>query len=149
MSAIAPVADRLGKLLPRLASDHDNEVLATVAAIKRTLEAAGADLHDLTAALTARQVRPTTPNTPPHPDPAARSYPYGSSTWTPPELTETSDWREAARQCLAHLLRFNEREREFIGTMTRKARSHTGKPPSDKQLAWIFVLHDLLMEGRR
>lgn len=39
--------DRIAKLLPRLASDHDGEVIATVAAIRRTLEAEGDDLHDL------------------------------------------------------------------------------------------------------
>lgn len=39
--------DRLTKLLPRLASDHDGEVVATVAAIRRTLDADGADLHAL------------------------------------------------------------------------------------------------------
>ena len=38
---------RLGKLLPRLASDHDGEVIATVAALRRTLAADGQDLHDL------------------------------------------------------------------------------------------------------
>ena len=48
MSApFAPVADRLGKLIPRLASDHDGEVTATVAAIGRTLVGAGLDWHDL------------------------------------------------------------------------------------------------------
>ena len=32
-AAFAAVADRLGKLIPRLASDHDGEVTVTVAAI--------------------------------------------------------------------------------------------------------------------
>ncbi|MCQ1850393.1 hypothetical protein [Neorhizobium galegae] len=45
---IAPqTLDRLGKLFPRLASNHDGEVIATVRAIVRTLESAGASLHDL------------------------------------------------------------------------------------------------------
>lgn len=34
-------------MLPRLASDHPGEVVATVAAIRRTLAAEGEDLHDL------------------------------------------------------------------------------------------------------
>ncbi|MES0074685.1 hypothetical protein [Mesorhizobium sp. M0058] len=42
---------KIGKLIPRLASDHDGEVVATARAIIRTLGAAGADLHDLVAAL--------------------------------------------------------------------------------------------------
>lgn len=40
---------KLRKLLPMLASDHAGEVVATVAAIMRTLESAGACLHDLVA----------------------------------------------------------------------------------------------------
>lgn len=40
---------KLRKLLPMLASDHAGEVAATVAAILRTLESAGACLHDLVA----------------------------------------------------------------------------------------------------
>jgi hypothetical protein len=46
-AAFAAVAERLGKLIPRLASDHDGEVTATVAAISRTLSGAGLDWHDL------------------------------------------------------------------------------------------------------
>lgn len=42
---------KIGKLIPRLASDHDGEVIATVRAIQRSLHSAGADLHDVVAAL--------------------------------------------------------------------------------------------------
>lgn len=42
-------ADLLAKLLPRLASDHDGEVIATAAAIGRTLAAAERDWHDIAA----------------------------------------------------------------------------------------------------
>lgn len=58
-AGLAAIAPKLQKLIPRLASDHDGEVVATVAAIRRTLEAAGLDLHDLTAALVI--VEPTPP----------------------------------------------------------------------------------------
>jgi hypothetical protein len=44
--------ERLAKLIPRLTSPHEGEVIATVAAIERTLIADGLDIHDLTAALT-------------------------------------------------------------------------------------------------
>jgi hypothetical protein len=47
------VAQRLSLLIPRLASDHDGEVVATVRAMQRTLEAARADLHDLAAVVRA------------------------------------------------------------------------------------------------
>ena len=47
-SVITPT---LGKLIPRLASNHDGEVVATVAAIGRVLAANKLDWHDLAAAL--------------------------------------------------------------------------------------------------
>ena len=47
------VLEKLAKLIPRLASNHPGEVIATVAAIRRTPENAGSDLHDLCEALDA------------------------------------------------------------------------------------------------
>jgi hypothetical protein len=48
MSDLSPdLSARLARLLPRLASDSDGEVLATVAGIRRTLDRHGLDLHDL------------------------------------------------------------------------------------------------------
>lgn len=48
MLAAAPM---VAKLLPRLASEHEGEVLNVVRAIGRTLKASGADWHDLAAEL--------------------------------------------------------------------------------------------------
>lgn len=45
----ASVRSKIAAMLPRLASAHDGERLATVAAIQRTLSGAGHDLHDLAA----------------------------------------------------------------------------------------------------
>jgi hypothetical protein len=50
---VSDLATKLRLLIPRLASDADGEVVATVAAIRRVLAAEGLDLHDLVAALTA------------------------------------------------------------------------------------------------
>jgi hypothetical protein len=47
----AVTLERLTKLLPRLASEHDGEVVNTVRAISRTLAVAGLDWHALTDAL--------------------------------------------------------------------------------------------------
>jgi hypothetical protein len=47
MSLAKPTLTILGKLIPRLASNHAGEVIAAAAAICRTLQSAGADLHDL------------------------------------------------------------------------------------------------------
>ena len=46
-AALAPVRPRLGLLIPRLATEHDGEIVATVRAIGRTLKGAGLDFHDL------------------------------------------------------------------------------------------------------
>lgn len=43
----AAVAPKIAKLIPRLASEHDSEVVATARAIRRVLDDASADLHDL------------------------------------------------------------------------------------------------------
>lgn len=45
-------AAKLSRLLPRLASDHDGEVVATARAVRRALDGAGLDLHDLAGRLT-------------------------------------------------------------------------------------------------
>jgi hypothetical protein len=52
------IADKLGKLIPRLATDHDGEVVATAGAIERTLRSAGLDLHDLGGTLGQPQAVP-------------------------------------------------------------------------------------------
>jgi hypothetical protein len=52
----------LGKLIPRLASDHPGEVAATAAAITRVLATNKLDWHDLVAAL-LRPQQPARPAT--------------------------------------------------------------------------------------
>jgi hypothetical protein len=49
--AVKACAPRLVALIPRLASQYDGEVIATVRAIRQTLSGAGLDLHDLVDAL--------------------------------------------------------------------------------------------------
>jgi hypothetical protein len=49
--ALVEVAPLISKLIPRLASDHDGEIVATARAIGRTLKAAGRDWHDLANAI--------------------------------------------------------------------------------------------------
>lgn len=51
----AECAAKVAKMIPRLASDHDGEVVATVKAIVRVLESSGATLHDLAAAIEPRR----------------------------------------------------------------------------------------------
>jgi hypothetical protein len=49
--ALVEVAPLVSKLIPRLASDHDGEIVATARAIGRVLKAAGRDWHDLANAI--------------------------------------------------------------------------------------------------
>jgi hypothetical protein len=53
----AATLDRLAKLLPRLASEHDGEVVATAHAIGRTLTVAGLDWYALAEAIEASPFR--------------------------------------------------------------------------------------------
>jgi hypothetical protein len=51
MSAIAPISDKIGKLIRMLSSDKDGEVMGAVHALRRTLSSAGTDLHALADAI--------------------------------------------------------------------------------------------------
>lgn len=58
MAALATVAPKMAKLIPMLGTDQDGEIIATVRAIRRTLDGAGLDLHDLARALSGVSPRP-------------------------------------------------------------------------------------------
>ncbi len=61
MTALVTIAPKLTKLIPLLDSDKDGEVVATARAIGRALKQAGADFHDLAAALAAPPSRSAWP----------------------------------------------------------------------------------------
>jgi hypothetical protein len=93
---------KLGKLLRLLASDKDGEVIAAASALKRTLGAAGLDLHDLAAAA-ERGLRPQ------------QQQPLQQlqrQSWDPP-LPAPDDWQAMAWYCHfhRHQLRNDQRER--------------------------------------
>jgi hypothetical protein len=89
MNALAEVSPLISKLIPRLASEHDGEVVATVRAIERTLKAVGHDWHDLVLAL---QFQPA---------------------------ENRGDWRALARFCAGNQLLLSPREIEFIAGISR------------------------------
>lgn len=62
------ISIKIAKLIPRLASPHEGEVLATVEAIRRTLDRAELSLHDLAARLCAPE--PVQIHAQPKPEPA-------------------------------------------------------------------------------
>src|SRR6516162_8073878 len=91
------LGERVAKLIPRLASTHDGEVIATVAAIRRTLGSAGLDLHDL-----ARIV--------------ATNLPHRARYSTRDDVPDSGD---LARWCCDHDGgRLTAKERAFVTCMT-------------------------------
>jgi hypothetical protein len=89
--------DKVAKLVRLLASDRDGEVLAAVAALKRTLGAGGADINDLAAALVAG-LKPTTPE---------------RTSWAPPP-PDLYNWESMAWYCHFHSHRLRDAERGFV-----------------------------------
>jgi hypothetical protein len=117
MSALPQaVVPMLGKLVPRLASNHPGEVAATAAAITRVLATNKLDWHDLTAAL----LRPQQPARP--------------ATEQPRRAAE-QDWRELLAYCIRYAHRLRERECDFLDSLER-----WDGEPTEKQLAWLKAI---------
>lgn len=118
---------KLAALLPRLATDSDGEVLATVAAIRRVLKAEGSDLHDLAKAAT---------------EGGATVYKtVYRDVYRDPPKPETH-WPEKAEYChdRQHLLR--GRELEFVCDIYAKTRIYPDL--TEKQGAWLESIYQRL-----
>ena len=89
MPALSTVAPKLAKLIPMLSSNHAGEVLATAAAITRTLKSAGLDWHDLARQVEAHPISYGRQWEPPRPAPAAEPKP-ASPKWKAPWPTFSS-----------------------------------------------------------
>lgn len=129
-NALTAIAQRLGKLIPRLATDQDGEVVATARAIGRTLQSAGLDYHDLAQAVV----------TEPTPVIVYRERPA-------PAPSEPQSWSDIARWCRTQDLgRLTPREREFVADMCAKL--VLDAKPTDKQANWLRSLYAKLGGGR-
>jgi len=96
-----PCKPILVKLIPRLASNHDGEVVATARAIERVLKADGCDWHDLAGAITLL------------PKPQVRLV--------------DDDWRATLAFCAMHIHHLKMRDREFIKSLAHWRRDLTEK----------------------
>jgi hypothetical protein len=107
----------LGKLIPRLGSDHAGEIIATVEAIKRALAHDGRDLHDLAKIVNAPTIVPEV---------KAQHHDFN--------CRAMAQWcsRYAANQ-------LSGRETNFIQTMLR----WRGEP-TEPQAAWLLDIYDRL-----
>lgn len=120
MADLSPdLAARLRKLLPRLASDHEGEILTTVRAIRRVLDRAELDLHDLARRLAA-----------PEPVLAATTEPEVSGDDL---LFSMASWLEATR-----LDELTMNQRKFVHTAVRILKA--GHRLSDAQQNWLAAL---------
>jgi hypothetical protein len=105
----------IAKLIPRLASDHDGEVLATVAAIRRTLASQKLDLHDLAKSIGGI----------PH---TSYSHHQSRQSTEPPHKKE-------AEYCLSSGYSWRENEKTFLTDMKFRPNALT-----EKQRAWLDAL---------
>lgn len=90
MTVPATIAPTLAKMLPRLGSSFDGEIVATVKAIERVLKSSGSNWHDL-----ATLVCPPLP------------------------ITANFDWRREARFCAGNFNRLSRHEVDFITSLAR------------------------------
>jgi hypothetical protein len=140
------VRQKLGKLLPLLGSDHDNEVIAAARAIGRTLAATGLDWHALAGAIQAWPVDAPVVGTP---QPSSRPPASGDSAPSAPcsrpgmrlwDTKPVESWSSAAGYALmidwtmpkAFGGRFlNKADRDRLRTFERSARV------TNADAAWI------------
>jgi hypothetical protein len=139
MSLPARITDKIGKLIPRLASDHDGEIVSTVRAIRRTLESAGSDLHDLAARLSGstrsrlgRAANADDPDT----------WGWSEPPWS--ELPPTERLR-AVEAMLAMADKFSAWEISFLLNIRNRLRSNPWARVSEKQTR---ILNGLLASAR-
>jgi hypothetical protein len=122
MNALAPVTPKLVKLIPMLGTDKSGELVATVHAIRRTLESAGCDLHDL-AIVIERSALPVVVDID-HQEPKAALRP----------------WQDTALQCLHHGAgKLRPAEADFLRLMLTWP-----SEPSEKQARWLDAIASAL-----
>jgi hypothetical protein len=129
MSSLQSVAPKLAALIPRLATDHEGGVVATVRALRRTLAAQGLDLHDLARAVTDPDERVVYVERPP--DPPRR-----------PSAPEPRDWRWTAAWCLDRADLLSDSEHGFVWQL---ATGRWRKPAlTPKQAKWLAKIVERL-----
>ena len=120
MGELSPaLSHKLAALLPMLASPHQGEVLATVAAIRRTLDRAELSLHDLAACLADPESVQPRPQPTPEQDTAA--------------LLAQAQW------LFAFVLDdLTDKQAFFVSTAFRMLQA--GQRLSDRQVRWLHGL---------
>lgn len=127
MTALAPLAPRLGKLIRLFGSDRDGEVLGAVRAADRTLKGVGLDWHSVADAIERK--------------PEVVVVVVGREPDHEPET-----WLQVARWCRDHDNgRLSAKGRSFVLDMAR--RLVCGGRPSEKQANWLRAIYANLRKG--
>jgi hypothetical protein len=114
---------RLGLLIPLLGSNHEGEVLAAVAAIKRALEAEDLDWHDLASILAAGPHRaPSQPQKSPQ---AQRGYDWRAEVANilREQSEHLSDWELRFLHSIRARRRRTKKEQSVLDRIIREVRS--------------------------
>ena len=127
MTDLSPILPKLSRLVPRLASDADGEIVATVRAINRTLRGAGLDWHDFTSALA-----PALPPPQRHARPDPQSH-------RPRTHYEIAEWCRQRASAVAGVL--GSKKTQFVCDMTRLLRT---RQPTERQRAWLLAIYQRL-----
>ena len=147
-----PVAERLAKLLRLLASDRDGEVVAAVTALKKTLEGAGLDHHDLADMVTGKRGRGITPQEMQNVEREAyrAGFRDGQRNAEHDDGRDDDDeisWHDVAKFCLERSQWLEPHESDFVKNMERWTRR--GRKPSEKQRQWLDGLNTRLQRRER
>jgi hypothetical protein len=130
------VGRKLGALVRRLATNHDGEIIATVHALRRTLQSAGSDLHALAdkierpADLTEADMKRLFQAGYAAGLAACREARYGGDEFR----SVDADWHEVARYCYRKRAQLNEREAQFVESVSSQL---VWREPTEKQRKWL------------
>jgi len=142
MKTLAPLADRLGTFIRLLTSSIRDAEVAAACAIVRTLQGAGADIHDL-----AESIGATSANGKKFTETdACEIYERGIAA----EQTQSATFHNVdddgppchaiAYECAAHDDRLRDkREKVFVGDMVRW--TTRGGQPTDAQAKWLRSIY--------
>jgi hypothetical protein len=133
VNAVTRFPAQVAKLIPRLASDQDGEVVAAARALDRTLKGAGLDLHALAAVV---EKPPEVREVVVYRERSAEPQPWPSWRYSRQETT----WSEIARWCRDNDRgRLSPKERGFVNDMA--ARLVMNGQPTERQAEWLRGIH--------
>jgi hypothetical protein len=105
--------EKVAKLVRLLGSDKDGEVLAAVAALKRTLGVAGIDMHDLADVITVGLEPRSPPKKPSKPAKPAKPSQPAKPKWEQHD-PDLFNWQSMCEFCRFYSRRLTDLDRDYI-----------------------------------